>query len=63
MLRRTADLQPVSVKALAQSLSGHVFQTVTWREGSNDPLSGCFAAVRVRHTRGNSGKARLRPEQ
>lgn len=61
--RRTAGLQPVSVKALAMSLPSQAFQTITWREGTNAPLSGRFAAVRVRHAGGNVGKARLRPEQ
>jgi SRSO17 transposase len=63
MPRRTADLQPVSVKALAQSLPNRAFQNVSWREGTNATLSCRFAAVRVRHAGGNSGKARLRPEQ
>ena len=63
MPRRTPTLQPVSVKTLAQSLPGRAFQTISWREGTNETLSGRFAAVRVRHAGGNSGKARLRPEQ
>ena len=63
MPRRTAELQPMSVKALALSLPNKAFQTVTWREGSNSPLSGRFAALRVRHAGGNAGKARLRPLQ
>ncbi len=63
MPRRTAELQPTSVKALALSLPTKAFQTVTWREGSNSPLSGRFAALRVRHAGGNAGKARLRPLQ
>ncbi len=60
---RTDALQPMSVKALALSLPAQAFETFTWREGTNAPLSGRFAAVRVRHAGGNSGKARLRPEQ
>jgi SRSO17 transposase len=60
---RTAELQPVSVKALAMSLPARAFKTVTWREGTNAPLSGRFAALRVRHAGGNVGKARLRPLQ
>lgn len=63
MPRRTTELQPTSVKALALSLPSKAFQTVTWREGSNAPLSGRFAALRVRHAGGNAGKARLRPLQ
>jgi SRSO17 transposase len=42
--RRTADLQPISVKALAQSLPEQAWQMISWREGSNDALSGCFSA-------------------
>jgi len=61
--QRSAGLQPVSVKALAMSLPSQAFQTITWREGTNAPLSGRFAAVWVRHAGGNVGKARLRPEQ
>lgn len=63
MPRRTPTLQPMSVKALAQSLPSRAFQTISWREGTNETLSGRFAAVRVRHAGGNAGKARLRPEQ
>ena len=49
--------------ALAQSLPSRAFQNINWREGTNDSLNGRFAAVRVRHAGGNTGKARLRPEQ
>ena len=63
MPRRTAALQPMSVKALAESLPNKAYQTISWREGTNETLSGRFAAVRVRHAGGNTGKARLRPEQ
>ncbi len=61
--RRTATLQPISVKALAMSLPQEAFQTIAWREGTNTLLRERFAAVRVRHAGGNVGKARWRPEQ
>lgn len=61
--RRTADRQPISVKRLAMELPAQAYQTITWREGTNAPLTGRFAAVRVRHAGGNAGKARLRPQQ
>jgi SRSO17 transposase len=61
--RRSAELRPMSVKALALSLPTQAYQTLSWREGTNEPLSGRFAAVRVRHAGGNSGKARLRPQE
>lgn len=61
--RRTKTRQPISVKDLAQALPASVFQSIRWRQGTNEPLSGRFAAVRVRHAGGNLGKARLHPEQ
>ena len=42
-LQRDADHAPVSAKDLALSLPAEA-----WREGSNDPLSSRFAALRVR---------------
>jgi|SRR5450755_694696 len=63
MPRRTPARQPQSVKALAQSLPAQAYQTISWREGTNATLSGRFAAARVRHAGGNSGKARLRPQE
>ena len=63
MPRRNRSRQPRSVKDLAQSLAPSAFQTISWREGSNETLSGRFAAIRVRHAGGNIGKARLHPEQ
>lgn len=53
----------MSVKTLALSLPAKAFHTISWREGTNEPLSGRFAALRVRHAGGNAGKARLRPLQ
>jgi len=40
--------RPVSVKALAKELPADAWQTITWREGSNTPLTSRFARVRVR---------------
>lgn len=47
-LRRDADHQPVSVKALAEALAAEAWHTVAWREGTNAELSSRFAAVRLR---------------
>jgi SRSO17 transposase len=63
MPRRNRSRQPLSVKDLAQGLAPSAFHTISWREGTNQTLSGRFAAVRVRHAGGNIGKARLHPEQ
>lgn len=61
--RRTTSRQPESVKDLAHALPASACQTISWRQGTNETLSGHFAAVRVRHAGGNIGKARLHPEQ
>ena len=63
MPRRTPRRQPMSVMTLAQHLPASAFQTISWREGTNETLSSRFAAVRVRHAGGNAGRARLHPEQ
>ena len=63
MPRRTSRHQPVSVKELAHGLPPSAYQMISWREGTNEVLSGRFAAVRVRYAGGNIGKARLQPAQ
>lgn len=49
LMRRNADHQPLSAKALAESLPADAWQTVSWREGSNADLASRFAAVRLRY--------------
>ena len=63
MPRRTAKRQPVNVKTLALGLPGSALHNISWREGTNERLTGRFAALRVRCAGGNVGKARLLPEQ
>ena len=46
-LRRDATHQPVSVNSLAVQLPHDAWQTIAWREGSNETLSGRFARCRV----------------
>ncbi len=38
-------------------------QNISWREGTNQTLTGRFAALRVRHAGGNLGRARLWPQR
>ena len=52
-LRRDENHQPVLAKDLAKSLPKDQWQTVTWREGTNAPLTSRFAAVRVRPASGD----------
>jgi SRSO17 transposase len=63
LLRRDAQHQPVSVKALAIALAVRQWKKVTWREGTNQVLSSRFAAVRVRCAHRDYWKSELRPEQ
>ena len=63
MPRRTAKRQPMNVKTLALGLPDSAFHNISWREGTNERLTGRFAALRVRCAGGNVGKARLLPEQ
>lgn len=58
----SAALQPLSVNVVAQSVPSRALRNISWHEETNKTLSGCFAAVRVRHAGGNVGKARLRSE-
>jgi DDE superfamily endonuclease len=47
-LRHDADHRPISAKELAMRLPAEAWNEVEWREGSNQPLSSRFAALRVR---------------
>ena len=47
-LRHDADHRPICAKELAMRLPAEAWNDVEWREGSNEPLSSRFAAVRVR---------------
>ncbi len=61
--RRAPDRQPVTVGDLAQSLPPKDFTTVTWRQGTNEALTGRFAALRVRPARSLRYKQRLHPQE
>ena len=47
----------VSAKQLALTLPDHTWRTITWRDGSADPLRSRFARVRVRN-RADQGRRR-----
>jgi SRSO17 transposase len=53
--------QAVSVKALAENLPAATWQTVEWRQGSQDTLSSRFAAVRVHPAHGDLRSKRTEP--
>ena len=62
-LRRDDDNKPVSAKALATMLSADQWQTLTWREGTNAPLTSRFAAVRVRPARRDNERTEPHPQE
>ena len=47
-VRRNPDHRPLSALDLAKQLPAQAWQDVTWREGTNAPLTSRFSAVRVR---------------
>jgi SRSO17 transposase len=63
LIRRHPEHKPVTAKELAQSLPASTWQIVSWREGTNAPLSSRFAAVRVRPAHRDYWRSAPRPEE
>lgn len=55
-LKRDAEHQPISVLELARQLPAKSWRTLTWREGTNEPLRSRFARVRVRAASGDRAR-------
>ena len=62
-VRRNPDHRPLSALALAKQLPAQAWQDVTWREGTNAPLTSRFAAVRVRPAHRDHLRHEPRPEE
>src|SRR3954468_8106208 len=62
-LRREAENQPVTLKALALSLPAQDWRKVTWREGTQGKLSSRFAAVRVPPAHRDTQRSEPWPEE
>jgi SRSO17 transposase len=62
-VRRTAEHKPVSAKELAAELPQSAWRRVTWRQGTNVPLTSRFAATRVRPAHRDYKTATARPEE
>ena len=60
---RSPDHKPVSAKALAAELPKSAWRRVTWRQGTNAPLTSRFAALRVRPAHRDYKAATPRPEE
>jgi SRSO17 transposase len=63
LVRRNPEHKPLSAKELAQALPGSAWRTVTWRQGTNAPLSSRFAAMRVRPSHRDYWRSAPRPEE
>lgn len=62
-LRRAPGHEPVSIKELALALPANAYQTVAWREGTNETLTSRFAAVRIRTAHRDYWRSTPRPEE
>ncbi len=62
-LHRDETHRPVSAKTLAVELTADAWQTITWREGSNTPLTSRFARWRVRPAHDDAKRSEPAPEE
>jgi SRSO17 transposase len=62
-MRRDEAHQPLSAKALAETLPAKAWRAVTWREATNAELSSRFAALRVRTAHKDYTRAEPHPEE
>jgi SRSO17 transposase len=63
LLRCAPGHEPFSVAEIAGRLPADAWQHLTWREGTNAPLSSRFACVRVRPAHHTHLASELRPEE
>ncbi len=63
LLRCAPGHEPVSVAEVAGCLPADAWQQVTWREGTNAPLSSRFACVRVHPAHHTHLASELRPKE
>jgi SRSO17 transposase len=63
LLRSAPGHEPLSVAEVARRLPVTAWQQVTWREGTNAPLTSRFACVRVRPAHHTHLASELRPEE
>lgn len=62
-LRRDGEHQPIKVKDLALSLPLKAWRTITWREGTNAPLTSRFARLRIRIAKRDFTRSEPWPEE
>jgi hypothetical protein len=62
-LRRDETHRPVSAKTLAVELDADAWRQITWRDGSNTPLTSRFARWRVRPAHDDARRSEPAPEE
>jgi len=62
-LRRDAEHKPIEVKALALGLPEDAWHTITWRDGTAEPLTSRFARLRIRVAHRDYQLSECRPEE
>ena len=62
-LRRDGAHRPVTVKDLAVGLPVEAWRTISWREGTNAPLTSRFARLRIRIARRDFDRSEPWPEE
>lgn len=63
LLRRDPEHQPTTAAQLALALPQNAWKTVTWRQGTKQPLRSRFAALRVRSAHRDYWRSEPWPEQ
>ena len=63
LIRRDGKHRPVLAKELALSLPARAWRTITWREGSAEPLTSRFARIRVHAAHRDYKLTKRRPEE
>ncbi|MCP4089739.1 MAG: IS701 family transposase [Gammaproteobacteria bacterium] len=63
ILKPVGGIYPVSVKQFALGLKPTDWQTITWREGSNNELTSRFARARIRIAHRHHKQKQPRPEE
>jgi len=63
LLRRSAEVQPVTVNELARSLPPTAWRSIRWRGGTKGDMRSRFARVRVRAAHRDTWRSEPRPEE
>ena len=63
LIRRDGKHRPVSVKELALNLPARAWRSITWRQGSAEPLTSRFARIRVAAAHRDYNLTMSRPEE